>query len=106
MVISTLIISMIFGKRASCHYDCLYSPFMIIGRKIRNLFNIPALQLKSDKDKCVNCNLCSKECPMSLDVTEMVTSGKMENTECIMCGACIDVCKSKVIKFSFGRKEK
>lgn len=38
--------SIIWGKMASCHYLCWMSPFMIIGRKISNLLNIPSLRIE------------------------------------------------------------
>jgi polyferredoxin len=95
--------SIIFGKRANCHYLCWMSPFMIIGRKISNFFNIPSVRIKSEKDKCINCKKCNSECPMSLDVNNMVNCNKLENYECILCGKCADICPKNVIKFDFGR---
>ena len=38
---------------------------------------------------------------MSLPVERMVKINKMENTECILCGTCIDGCEFNVIRFSF-----
>lgn len=40
---------------------------------------------------------------MSLDVNGMVKSGMMENSECILCGTCVDNCKKDVIKYSFSK---
>lgn len=97
--------SIIFGKRASCHYLCWMSPFMIIGRKISNFINISSLRIKAEKDKCGRCNKCSKECPMSLEVKEMVDCGEMENSECILCGKCVDSCPKGAIQFYFGRMQ-
>jgi polyferredoxin len=95
------------GKRAACHTICWMAPFMIIGRKIRNKANWPALQLEADKTKCVNCKTCTKNCSMSLDVNAMVHSQTMENTECILCGNCVDSCPKEAIKYTFsGRAEK
>jgi ferredoxin len=34
----------------------------------------------------------------------MVQKQAMENTECILCGKCVDVCPKGVIKYSFGKK--
>ena len=96
-------IALIAGKRASCHTICWMAPFMIIGRKIRNAANLPSLQLKSNKEKCVNCKICAKKCPMSLEVNEMVQKENMENSECILCGSCVDNCPKGAIKYSFGR---
>lgn len=77
------------------------SPFMIIGRKIRNVFNWPALQLKINNDECIYCHSCSKKCPMSLDVENMVKEKPLEHNECILCGSCVDICRKNVIKFGF-----
>ena len=90
----------IFGKRSFCHHICWMAPFMIIGRKIRNSFKWPSLQLRVVPEKCNHCHTCTQNCPMSLPVERMVKSNKMENTECILCGTCIDGCEFNVISFS------
>ena len=97
-------IALVAGRRAACHTICWMAPFMIIGRKIRNAVNWPALQLEADSSKCVNCKACTKNCTMSLDVNGMVQNQAMENTECILCGKCVDVCPKGAIKYSFGKK--
>ncbi|MEN4011248.1 MAG: 4Fe-4S binding protein [Chloroflexota bacterium] len=90
------------GKRAGCHTICWMAPFMIIGRWIRNRFAWRALQLVSDNSACKDCMLCTRNCPMSLDVNAMVQAGKMENRECILCGTCVDNCANQAIRYSFG----
>jgi ferredoxin-type protein NapH len=92
-----------FGRRAGCHYVCWMAPFMIIGRRIRNLFRWPALRLKTDSDKCIDCGKCTRNCLMSLDVNKMVRAGDMENSECILCGNCVDTCPKQVISYTFSR---
>jgi len=103
VVIVTIILSFAVGKRAMCHYVCWMSPFMIGGRKFRNLFKWPSLRLKAQQDKCIDCKTCNKKCPMSLDINGMVKSGMMENSECILCGTCVDNCNKGVIKYSFSK---
>lgn len=98
-------VSLAAGKRAFCHSGCWMAPFMIIGRKIRNTGKWPALQLVADKSTCTNCETCSKNCSMSLDVNSMVQNELMENSECILCGNCVDHCPNKVIKYSFRVKK-
>jgi len=104
VILIFVVLSFAIGRRASCHYICWMSPFMIIGRGFRNLLRLPALQLKLTGTECIECGLCTKVCPMSLDVQGMVLSKKMENYECILCTSCIDACRKKVIKLSFGKK--
>jgi formate hydrogenlyase subunit 6/NADH:ubiquinone oxidoreductase subunit I len=38
---------------------------------------------------------------MGLDVEEMIMNQKMENSECILCGTCADVCNKDCIKLKF-----
>jgi len=89
------------GKRSFCHHICWMSPFMILGRKLRNTAGWPSLRLKAASKMCTHCHNCTENCPMSLPVESMVKQEKMENAECILCGNCVDVCESGVLKYSF-----
>jgi ferredoxin-type protein NapH len=90
-----------FGRRAGCHHICWMAPFMIIGRRIRNAFKWPALRLQAEPNQCSDCLRCTRSCPMSLDVHQMVQAQDMENDECILCGTCVDGCTKSAIRFSF-----
>lgn len=101
IVLAIYLLSVLFGKRAFCHYLCWMAPFMIIGEKVRKKIKIPSLYLEANSNKCVNCKICNKVCQMSLDVNKMVISKKMHSSECIMCGVCIDNCNKKVIRYKW-----
>ena len=94
-------LSVFVGRRTFCHAGCWMSPFMILGRKVRNAVNTPALRLTAETEKCINCKKCTQACTMSLDVNAMVQAGKMENAECILCGKCVDTCPENVIHYAF-----
>jgi polyferredoxin len=96
-----VVLALTVGRRGFCHTMCWIAPFMILGRKLRNVLKWPSLRLRSEKEKCIDCRECSKHCPMSLDVNGMVREGGMEQGECILCGTCIDVCPKRVITYSF-----
>lgn len=99
-VVCLLIVpSLISGKRAFCHYFCWMAPFMVIGTKIRSALHLPGLHIVSDQSKCISCKQCNKNCPMSLDVADMVQKNKCGDSECILCGACIDSCPKKVLRY-------
>jgi polyferredoxin len=53
------------------------------------------------------CKICDKNCPMSLEVSRVVQSGSMKNTECILCGVCVDNCSQGVIKYvrEYGKQD-
>jgi ferredoxin-type protein NapH len=93
-------LTVIFGQFASCKYICWQAPFMIIGTKIRDYFKLRGLRIKAEPDACKSCAICNQNCPMNIDVMESVKAGEFKNTECILCGNCIDGCKHKVIKYS------
>lgn len=101
VILLIFILSMTAGKRAFCHYVCWMAPFMAIGTKISGFLKLPRLHLSSEKGKCTKCNRCSEKCPMSLNVMDMVESENMKNSECILCGECVGVCKTNVIKYTF-----
>jgi polyferredoxin len=102
LILGTIgIVSICSSRRGFCHYLCWMAPFMIIGRRIRNTGKWISLKLLADKSKCIECMSCSRNCPMSLYVNKMVREGNMENSECILCGTCIDVCPTNTISFSY-----
>ena len=43
----------------------------------------------------------AQECPMSLDVQAMVSTGFMTATECILCAQCSDTCPRDTISVLF-----
>ena len=94
-------LAILFGRQAGCHTICWMAPFVMIGRWIRNRFAWPSLRLAANASACVDCKLCSKSCPMSLDVNAMVKVEQMENAECILCGTCVDNCSKRAIRYSF-----
>ncbi len=53
-------LALVFGRRAGCHTSCWMVPFMIIGRKIRNIVGWPALRLQATPDKCRDCLTCTR----------------------------------------------
>ena len=94
-------LAILMGRRAGCHTICWMAPFMILGRKIRNLAPWPSLRLAAQASSCRDCLKCTSNCPMSLDVHGMVQAERMEHSECILCGTCVDNCSSDAIRFSF-----
>ena len=62
------------------------------------------LEFNIEKDKCIGCGLCARNCPVSaIHVTDYVAPGKkkpaleIDHEKCIKCGACIGTCKFKAI---------
>lgn len=100
------IMAILTGKRGFCHYICWVSPFMIIGANIRDILKIPSLRLISKPGLCNSCGLCSRVCPMSLPLVEMIKNGGIDHSECTLCATCVDSCPKDAIKFVFGNSLK
>lgn len=100
--------SVLFGKRAFCHYLCWIAPFMVLGTKLRKLLHLPGIHIRtSKKDNCISCGKCNKICPMGIDVMSETKYGIIGNLECIQCGACVDSCPKNVLSYGMiERKEK
>lgn len=97
-----VLLALTSGKRAFCHYVCWMAPFMVIGSKIKSVIPIPSLQIRSVSNNCNSCKSCDRKCPMSLPVSTMVNQDLMENSECILCGQCVDTCTKGAVKFFVG----
>ena len=57
-----------------------------------------------DKDKCIGCGMCARNCPAScITKTDYVAPGhklasyQIDATKCVKCGACMANCKPKAI---------
>lgn len=85
ILIAILILSVLI-YRPFCKYLCPLGAFY-------GLFNkISLVQLAVDKDKCVACGLCEKNCKMNVSVLKNINS-----TECIRCGECKAACPRAAI---------
>ena len=91
LILFVIIISSLFIERFFCKYFCpLGGIFSII--------SIPRLFKIKKNSKCVNCNLCSKKCPMGIDVNkETFKYGKVKSGECIDCFKCLETCTQKAL---------
>ena len=99
-----VVLVLLLGRRAFCHYLCFFSPLNIIGTRVGRWLRLPMLGAHVvAAERCTACQRCSKGCPMSLDVTGMVKQGAIRHPECITCGNCAATCKSDVIRYGMDR---
>ncbi|MCX6078393.1 MAG: 4Fe-4S dicluster domain-containing protein [Chloroflexi bacterium] len=53
-----------------------------------------------DASRCVQCGICSYNCPISIDVRRYAWQGKsIENSQCLTCGECVARCPRGVLRF-------
>lgn len=99
--------SLLFGKRVFCHYFCWMAPFMALGAKLREFLHLPGLHIRvKEKEACISCKKCNKVCPMSIDVVNEMKHMRIQSSECIQCGVCVDNCPQKILSYGMAvRKE-
>ena len=99
------------GSRIWCRYGCpLAGGMRLWGKFAKSKFEVVA------NGNCKGLNLCTTQCPMGIDVAKyahkdgvpIYGSFSLENSPCIGCGGCIDICPVKAISFQkvLGPKKK
>lgn len=72
--------------RFFCKYLCPAGAFYaIIGK-------VSPTRIERSDDVCIHCNLCTKACPVNLDVAKL---NRVTSAECINCNECVNVCPKK-----------
>ena len=102
-LVGITLVPTLMGKRGFCHYFCPFGVWGIVGTRIGRTLHLPMLHLRGDANACTDCRKCESNCPMSLPVSSMVKKGDAFNTECTLCGTCVDGCKTGGIRYAFGR---
>ena len=84
-------------------YDRFFCKYLCpMGAVYGIVSKISPSKIARDKDKCINCNLCSKSCPMNIDVAK---ADKVTDAECISCQACVLSCpKVGTLEYKTGNR--
>lgn len=92
LLLALTIIGSLFLKRFFCRYFCpLGGVFALISKP--RLFRI------KKSDGCVGCRLCTRKCPMGIDVeNEAKSLGSVRSGECIDCFKCLDSCRYDALR--------
>jgi polyferredoxin len=91
----TMFFIYLWGKRFFCRNVCPIGGLF----KIYSKFSF--FKIKIDADKCNNCSACATNCQMNVKIDKYISSGNksIKDSDCIVCGDCIDTCPKKALKF-------
>jgi len=106
VVIFMFVFVLLFGRRGFCYRGCWIYPIVAastyVGRKLR----IPSLHVAvQDKEACLDCKKCDRNCPMSIDVMAVVQAGGTFPNNCVQCGTCVDSCPKNLLTYRFSSEQ-
>lgn len=104
VLLIVITVSLIAGRHGFCHGVCWMAPFMILGTRVGRSLRIPSRHLEARSEMCVACGKCSRICPMSIPVMDLVIERRasgMHHDECILCGDCVQVCPKDVLSITY-----
>jgi ferredoxin-type protein NapH len=88
-----ILLGVFLHKRWACKNLCIMGSLCAIGSKHSRLLVVV------DPWRCKKCGLCEKDCPTDVAILQYVerSGGLVADSECLMCGRCIDSCKWNAI---------
>ncbi len=84
-----IILGVMYHHRAWCYLCPVGTIGNIIGRMKKKLI--------IDANKCVDCKLCAKSCPMQIEPYKYKQFGEIKDGDCLICGKCITACPKEAI---------
>ena len=83
IVLIVTLVASFFIERPWCRYACP------LGAASGLLGKVSPIYLKREAEACTSCKLCTKACPMGLQVHTVTT---IKSVDCISCLECVDSC--------------
>jgi polyferredoxin len=97
MIIITTGITIVLGIMYSHRAWCVICPMGTMAAWVTKLVNKDQ-KVSFVKDKCVSCKLCTKACPIGINVLSYKEQGKIDNPDCLKCNECVIKCPKKALK--------
>lgn len=97
VIMMNFIVFSILVERFWCKYLCPFGAVFAIFAPF-SLFKI-----HRDSSSCINCNLCTKACPVGIDVAKIDT---VPESKCIKCLDCVEACpEAEALNLTFGKPQ-
>lgn len=83
LVLVVVLLGSVFVERPWCRYACP------LGAVVGVVSQVSPVRLQREGAACNGCNLCTKKCPIGIDVA---AATDITSTNCTMCLECVDNC--------------
>jgi polyferredoxin len=83
VILAVTLVGALFVDRPWCRYACP------LGAANGLVARFSPLRLERSASACVDCNLCTRSCPMGIDVAKAAT---ITSVDCIGCLECVEAC--------------
>ncbi len=89
IVFAIIIVGGFFVQRMWCRFLCPYAALLNMAQKLGKLFGIKRYKIHRNLERCTDCGVCSRNCPMNLDI---LSSEYVDDENCIHCLRCTVKC--------------
>lgn len=79
----------LFSERFWCRFLCPYAALLNLFQALGSLFGIKRLKIHRNLERCCDCGVCMRYCPMNINIAE---SEYVHSGECIHCNKCALKC--------------
>jgi polyferredoxin len=100
MVIITTLMAIVLGISFSHRTWCTICPMGTMAyyvASIEALKQTQANHIAINTDCCKGCNVCSKGCPIGINVLDHKKQGKIMDADCLKCNLCVEKCPYKLL---------
>ncbi len=97
MIIITTLAAVILGSVFNHRAWCLICPMGTMAGFTAKKTSLKREHggIRFNQVSCIDCKLCTRSCPMNIDVHRYKTQGKVLHSDCIQCGTCMEKCPRK-----------
>jgi ferredoxin-type protein NapH len=99
MIMTTTIITIVLGLIYQPRTWCQFCPMGTIAHLITKWrSHSKKLNLVTFKENaCIDCKVCTKSCPVNIDVHRYKEAGRVDHPDCLKCSVCVSKCPKKAL---------
>lgn len=99
MVLITTLLTIFLGLYYPARTWCRVCPMGTLASYVANLKPLRnrVKQVTIQAEQCINCKVCNRSCPIAIDVHGAKETGRLTDSNCLKCEACVNKCPKKAL---------